>query len=59
VFKKALSEYGLGDLKTQFYTKKTCADAAPLAASRTQSAYDEWRGQPLDFEGPRACRRAG
>ena len=53
VFKKPLLEYGAADLKTQFYTKKTCSDACTIGCVRTQSAYDEWRGQPLDFEGPR------
>ena len=53
VFKKALLEYDKSDLKTQFYTKKTCADACTIGCVRTQSAYDEWRAQPLDFEGPR------
>jgi len=53
VFKKALLEYSKSDLKTQFYTKKTCADSCTIGCVRTQSAYDEWRGQPLDFDGPR------
>jgi MoaA/NifB/PqqE/SkfB family radical SAM enzyme len=53
VFKKPLLEYTHGDLKTQFYTKKTCADQCTIGCVRTQSAYDEWRGQTLDFEGPR------
>jgi len=44
---------GKGDLKTQFYTKKSCADACTIGCVRTQSAYDEWRGQPLNFDGPR------
>lgn len=53
VFKKPLLEYTNDDLKTQFYTKKTCADACTIGCVRTQSAYDEWRAQPLDFEGAR------
>ncbi len=53
VFQKPLLEYSQSDLKTQFYTKKTCADACTIGCVRTQSAYDEWRGQPLSFEGPR------
>ena len=53
VFKKPLLEYTHEDLKTQFYTKKTCADACTIGCVRTQSAYDEWRSQPLDFEGAR------
>ncbi len=53
VFKKPLLEYTREDLKTQFYTKKTCADACTIGCVRTQSAYDEWRAQPLDFEGAR------
>jgi hypothetical protein len=48
-----LLEYTALDLKTQFYTKKTCADACTIGCVRTQSAYDEWRAQPLSFEGPR------
>jgi len=53
VFKKNLLEYQKSDLKTQFYTKKTCADACTIGCVRTQSAYDEWRSQPLSFEGAR------
>ena len=53
VFKKPLLEYSKADLKTQFYTKKTCADACTIGCVRTQSAYDEWRAQPLDFDAPR------
>lgn len=53
VFKKPLLEYTREDLKTQFYTKKTCADACTIGCVRTQSAYDEWRSQPLDFDGAR------
>jgi len=53
VFQKPLLEYTKLDLKTQFSTKKTCADACTLGCARTQSAYDEWRAQPLDFDGPR------
>src|SRR5882724_2774989 len=47
VFKKALLEYSKSDLKTQFYTKKTCADACTIGCVRTQSAYDEWRRQSM------------
>jgi MoaA/NifB/PqqE/SkfB family radical SAM enzyme len=53
VFKKSLNEYLQSDLKTQFYTKKTCADSCTIGCVRTQSAYDEWRAQPLSFEGGR------
>ena len=53
VFKKPLLEYTKADLKTQFYTKKTCSDACTIGCVRTQSAYDEWRAQPLDFDAPR------
>ncbi|MES1178785.1 MAG: radical SAM protein [Myxococcales bacterium] len=53
VFKKPLLEYSKSDLKTQFYTKKTCADACTIGCVRTQSAYDEWRAQPLSFDGAR------
>lgn len=53
VFRKPLLEYQHSDLKTQFYTKKTCADACTIGCVRTRSAYDEWRAQPLKFEGPR------
>lgn len=53
VFKKPLLEYKKSDLKTQFYTKKTCADACTIGCVRTQSAYDEWRAQPLSFGGAR------
>jgi MoaA/NifB/PqqE/SkfB family radical SAM enzyme len=53
VFKKPLLEYTKKDLKQQFYTKKTCADACTIGCVRTQSAYDEWRSQPLDFDGAR------
>ncbi|HEX3775571.1 MAG TPA: radical SAM protein [Polyangiaceae bacterium] len=53
VFEKPLAEYTHEDLKTQFYTKKTCADACTIGCVRTQSAYDEWRSQPLDFDGAR------
>lgn len=56
VFKKPLMEYETSDLKAQFYTKKTCADACTIGCVRTQSAYDEWRAQPLDFESPRPRR---
>jgi len=53
VFKKALLEYTADDLRAQFYTKKSCADACTIGCVRTQSAYDEWRGQPNDFDGPK------
>lgn len=53
VFKKPLLDYTKQDLKTQFYTKKTCSDACTIGCVRTQSAYDEWRSQPLDFDGAR------
>jgi len=53
VFRKPLLEYSKADLKTQFYTKKTCADACTIGCVRTQSAYDEWRAQPLSFDGAR------
>ncbi len=53
VFKKALLEYTPEDLRTQFYTKKTCADACTIGCVRTQSAYDEWRAQPDSFTGPK------
>jgi MoaA/NifB/PqqE/SkfB family radical SAM enzyme len=53
VFKKPLLEYTHADLKAQFYTKKACADACTIGCVRTQSAYDEWRAQPNDFEGAR------
>jgi MoaA/NifB/PqqE/SkfB family radical SAM enzyme len=53
VFKKALLEYTADDLRAQFYTKKSCADACTIGCVRTQSAYDEWRQQPNDFDGPK------
>ena len=53
VFKKPLLDYTPEDLRAQFYTKKSCADACTIGCVRTQSAYDEWRGQPDEFEGPR------
>jgi MoaA/NifB/PqqE/SkfB family radical SAM enzyme len=53
VFKKPLLEYQPEDLRAQFYTKKTCADACTIGCVRTQSAYDEWRAQPDDFQAPK------
>lgn len=53
VFRKPLLDYTRDDLKTQFYTKKSCADACTIGCVRTQSAYDEWRAQPLAFEAAR------
>ena len=53
VYKKALLDYTPDDLRAQFYTKKTCADACTIGCVRTQSAYDEWRSQPDDFTGPK------
>ena len=53
VYKKALLDYTPDDLRAQFYTKKTCADACTIGCVRTQSAYDEWRAQPDDFTGPK------
>jgi MoaA/NifB/PqqE/SkfB family radical SAM enzyme len=53
VFKKALLDYSPDDLRAQFYTKKSCADACTIGCVRTQSAYDEWRQQPNDFLGPK------
>jgi MoaA/NifB/PqqE/SkfB family radical SAM enzyme len=51
---KKLSEYSIDDLKRQFYTAKDCDSFCTVGCSRTTSAYDEWRGQPLhnlDAEG--------
>lgn len=53
VFKKALADYTVEDLKQQFYTKKQCADRCTLGCVRTQSAWDEWRAQPFEHEGSR------
>jgi len=53
VFKKALLDYTPEDLRAQFYTKKSCADACTIGCVRTQSAYDEWRAQPDQFDGPK------
>ena len=52
-FKKPLLEYTEQDLKQQFYTHKSCADACTIGCVRTQSAYDEWRGQPGEDNGGR------
>jgi MoaA/NifB/PqqE/SkfB family radical SAM enzyme len=49
VFQKPLLEYTLADLKQQFYTQKNCSSACTIGCVRTQSAYDEWRSQPLKF----------
>lgn len=51
VFRKALLEYTAEDLRRQFHTKKSCADACTIGCVRTQSAYDEWRSQNLTLEG--------
>lgn len=53
VFTKPLLDYTPDDLREQFYTQKTCADSCTLGCARTQSAYDEWRAQPLAFGGRR------
>jgi len=53
VFKKALLDYTPADLREQFYTRKDCADSCTIGCVRTQSAYDEWRGQPNSFDGPK------
>ena len=53
VFKKSQLEYTPLDLRTQFYTKKSCADACTIGCVRTQSAYDEWRAQPDTFASPK------
>src|SRR4051812_9065253 len=53
IYKKALLDYTPDDLRAQFYTKKTCADACTIGCVRTQSAYDEWRAQPDEFAGPK------
>ncbi len=53
VFRKPLLEYGPSDLKEQFHTKKSCADSCTIGCVRTQSAYDEWRPQEREPEGPR------
>lgn len=45
VFHKALLEYGWEDLRKQFHTPKGCAPSCTVGCVRTQSAYDEWRGQ--------------
>lgn len=50
-FTKPLLDYTAADLKTQFYTRKSCNTACTLGCVRTQSAYDEWRSQPLEFKG--------
>ncbi len=52
-FKKPLLEYTEQDLKQQFYTRKSCADACTVGCVRTQSAYDGWRAQPVEQDAPR------
>jgi MoaA/NifB/PqqE/SkfB family radical SAM enzyme len=62
VFRKPLLEYTAGDLRQQFHTKKSCADACTMGCVRTQSAYDEWRSQPLMLGGgsdAARCRETG
>lgn len=49
LFTKPLLEYSTRDLVQQFHTRKSCANSCPLGCARTQSAYDEWRGQSLTF----------
>jgi MoaA/NifB/PqqE/SkfB family radical SAM enzyme len=46
-FRKPLLDYTVSDLEQQFYTRKPCAAACTLGCARTQSAFDEWRDQPL------------
>lgn len=52
-FSQALLEYTPADLRDQFYTKKDCAPSCTIGCVRTQSAYDERRGQPNGFHGPK------
>ncbi|HYO96144.1 MAG TPA: radical SAM protein [Polyangiaceae bacterium] len=47
VFQKPLMEYSKTDLQNQFYTPKSCSNTCTLGCVRTQSAFDEWRSQPL------------
>lgn len=47
LFAKDLMEYGLADLRRQFYAVKPCNERCSVGCSRTASAYDEWRGQGI------------
>jgi MoaA/NifB/PqqE/SkfB family radical SAM enzyme len=45
VFTKSLLGYGVGDLRAQFGTRKSCNAGCTIGCARTASAYDEWRSQ--------------
>lgn len=45
VFGRSLADYGLEDLKEQFYTPKSCSARCSVGCVRTASAFDEWRSQ--------------
>lgn len=42
---KDLLQYGLDDLREQFYTGKPCSVQCSVGCVRTASAYDQWRAQ--------------
>ena len=44
-FHKPLDDYTSEDLKTQFYTNKSCQDRCTLGCVRTASNFDNWRRQ--------------
>jgi MoaA/NifB/PqqE/SkfB family radical SAM enzyme len=43
-----LADYDRRLLERQFYTKKGCSDHCTIGCARTNSAFDEWRGQHLE-----------
>ena len=49
---KDLETYTWEDLKTQFYTRKSCADQCTVGCVRSAGRFDEWREQPLETELP-------
>ncbi len=48
LFEKDLDAYGWDDLERQFHTRKPCADSCTVGCVRKDSAFDEWRAQPLE-----------
>jgi MoaA/NifB/PqqE/SkfB family radical SAM enzyme len=42
---KDLLQYGLDDLREQFYAGKPCSARCSVGCVRTASAYDQWRAQ--------------
>lgn len=44
-FRKSLDDYNLADLKTQFYSYKSCQNCCTLGCVRSASYFDGWRRQ--------------